>query len=264
MRREASMRILLICPVPIEFTSCRSLLALRDAGSVAGCRCARGSVAGLEAVALQSGPGKSRAAAASAAAIAAVAPDLVADTGTCGALDAGLVVGAAVIGRSCVEYDISGSGLPRRIIPEMRLPSALALLPRTQADRLVRSAVEVGQGTSLHVREGIQACGEFFIQSPGVREALSTLTSGLAANWETAAVFVAALRAGLPPLSIRGVSDLGDERSLSDFRHNARRVCRELYAYVRSLAESGWFTQVHGRWRDAGISAARAAREVLP
>ena len=55
------MRILLICPVPIEFTSCRSLLALRDVGSVAGCRCARGSVAGLEAVALQSGPGKSRA-----------------------------------------------------------------------------------------------------------------------------------------------------------------------------------------------------------
>lgn len=258
------MRILLTCPVPIEFTSCRSLLALRDTTAVSGCRTARGSVSGLEIVALQSGPGKARAAAAAAAAIAAVAPDLVVDTGTCGALDGALVVGAVVVGRSCVEYDISGSGLPRRIIPEMRLPSALALLPRQPADRLLRHAVEVGQGTDLHVRGGVQACGEFFIQSPGVRDSLAALTGGLGANWETAGVFVASLRAGLPPLSIRAVSDLGDERSLEEFRRNARGVCRGLYAFVRSLAESGWFTQVHGRWLDAGITAARAAREVLP
>jgi adenosylhomocysteine nucleosidase len=258
------MRILMICPVPIEFTSCRSLLSLRDAGVLAGCRCARGSVAGLEAVAVQSGPGKARAAAASAAAIAAVAPDLVVDSGTCGALEAGLVIGAAIIGRACVEYDISGSGLPQRIIPEMRLPSALALLPRPSADRLVRSAVEVGRGTDLHAREGVQACGEFFIQSPVVRDRLAALTGALAASWETAGVFVAALRAGVPPLSIRAVSDLGDERSLRDFRRNARRVSRALYAYVRSLAASGWFGQLDGRWRDAGIPAAKLTREVLP
>ncbi|MCK7520893.1 MAG: hypothetical protein MZV64_25965 [Ignavibacteriales bacterium] len=41
----------------------------------------------MDFVALQSGPGKARAAAAAAAAIAAFAPDLVVDTGTCGALD---------------------------------------------------------------------------------------------------------------------------------------------------------------------------------
>jgi adenosylhomocysteine nucleosidase len=264
MRGEAPVRILLICPVPIEFTSCRSMLSLRDAGPVAGCRSARGPVAGVEMVALLSGPGKARAAAAAAAAIAAVAPDLVADTGTCGALDAGLVEGAAIVGRSCVEYDISGSGLPRRIIREMRLPSALALLSRPQADRLVRAAIEIGRGTDLHVREGDQACGEFLIQSPAVRDPLATLTGALAANWETAGVFVAALRAGVPPVSLRTVSDLGDERAIQDFRRNARRVCRELYGFVRSLAESGWFAQLHGRWRDAGIDPARAAREVLP
>ena len=258
------MRILIICPVPVEFTSCRSLLSLRDAGTVAGCRCARASVAGLDAVALQTGPGKARAAAATAAAIAAVAPDLVVDTGTCGALDAGLVVGAVIVGRSCVEYDISGSGLPRRIIREMRLPSALPLLPRPQAERLVRAAVEVGRGTGLHVRAGDQACGEFLIQSPAVRDPLAALTGALAANWETAGVFIAALRAGLPPVSLRTVSDLGDERSTQDFRRNARQVSRGLYGCVRSFAESGWFVQVQERWRDAGITPARAAGEVLP
>lgn len=258
------MRILLICPVPIEFTSCRSLLSLRDAGHVAGCRSARAPVAGVDFVALQSGPGKARAAAAAAAAIAAFAPDLVVDTGTCGALDPELVVGTVVIGRSCVEYDIAGSGLPRRIIPEMRLPSALSLLPRSPMDRLLRAAVEVGRGTDHHVRHGVQACGEYFIDSPDLRDPLAALTGALAADWESAGVYVAALRAGLPPLSIRSVSDLGDERSLAEFRRNARRVSRELYGFLRSLAEAGWFARLHDRWREAGISATRLAREVLP
>lgn len=258
------MRILIICPVPVEFTSVRSLLSLRDAACVAGCRSARGTVAGLHAVALQSGPGKARAAAATAGAIAALAPDLVVDSGTCCALEAGLVVGAVVLGRACVEYDIAGSHLPRRIIPEMRLPSALSLLPRPQSDRLVRAAVEVGRGNGVHLCAGLQACGEYFVQSPAARDPLAALTGALAANWETAGVFVAALRAGVPPLSLRAVSDLGDERSLADFRANARRVSRGLYGFVRSLAEAGWFAQVHGRWREAGIDAARTAREVLP
>jgi adenosylhomocysteine nucleosidase len=264
MRGGSPVRILLICPVPVEFTNCRSLLSLRDAGSVTGCRCARGAVAGLEAVALQSGPGKARAAAAAAAAIAAFAPDLVVDTGLCGALDPGLVVGAVIVGRACLEYDISGTGLPRRIIREMRLPSALQLLPRAQAGRLVREAVEIGQGAGVHVREGEQACGEFLIQSPAVRDPLAALTGAVAATWETAGVFVAALRAGIPPASLRAVSDLGDERAVQEFRRNARPVSRGLYALVRSLAESGCFGQLCGRWRDAGISSARAAREVLP
>jgi adenosylhomocysteine nucleosidase len=258
------VRILLVCPVPVEFTSCRSLLSLRDVAAVAGCRCARGSSAGLELAALQSGPGKARAGAAAASAIAAFEPDVVVDTGTCGALDAGLVVGAAILGRSCIEYDISGSGLPRRIIAEMRLPSALALLPRAQADRLVRAAVEVAQGIDLHAREGVQACGEFFIQSPEVRDPLAALTGALAANWETAGVFVAALRAGVPPLSIRGISDLGDERSLRDFRRNARRVSRALYGFIRSLVASGWFSRFDDRWRDAGIARSRLVKSVLP
>jgi adenosylhomocysteine nucleosidase len=261
---EASVRILLNCPVPVEFTSCRSLLSLRDAGHVAGCRCARAPVAGVDFVALQSGPGKARAAAAAAAAIAAFAPDLVVDTGTCGALDPELVVGTVVIGRSCVEYDIAGSGLPRRIMPEMRLPSALSLLPRSPMDRLLRAAVEVGRGTDHHVRHGIQACGEFFIDSPKLRDRLAALTGALAADWESAGVFVAALRAGLPPVSVRSVSDLGDERSLADFRRNARRVSRELYGFLRSLAEAGWFARLHDRGREAGIPASRLVREVLP
>ena len=192
------MRILLICPVPIEFTSCRSLLVAarrrhrgglplrariggrpRDGGRAVGAgQGPRGRGRG------GGNPGSSH-------------PDLVVDTGTCGALDAGLVVGAVVIGRSCVEYDISGSGLPRRIIPEMRLPSALALLPRPQRGQAgaCRRRGRPGDRPARAARERRRAASSSS-NRPAVRDSLAALTGALAANWETAGVFVAALRAG--------------------------------------------------------------------
>lgn len=258
------MRILVACPIPLEFTSCRSQLGLRDQGHLAGCRAARGSVAGLDVVAVQTGPAKARAAAATAAAIDALQPDLVLDSGTCSALDGTLVVGGVVLALGSLEYDISGSGLPRRLIPEMKLPSALALLPRLAAERLAREAIETGRGVETHVSRGLQACGEFFIQSTDVRNSLRALTGALAANWETAGVFVGALRAGVPPVSLRIVSDLGDERALKEFRRNARRTSRELYRYLRTLAESGWFQGLGDCWREQGPPAARLHRSVLP
>ncbi len=258
------MRVLLVCPIPLEFTSCRSQLGLRDHGQLAGCRSARGHAAGVDFTAVQAGPAKARAAAATVAAIDALAPDLVVDTGTCGALDGGQIVGAVVMGTECLEYDITGSGLPRRMIAEMKLPSALALLPRATAERLVRDAVEIGRGLEMHVERGTQACGEFFIQSDEVRDSLRSLTGAVAANWETAGVFVGSLRSGIPPISIRAITDLGDERSLKEFRRNARRTARDLYRYVRSLAEAGWFQELAACWRDQGTAAARLSRTVLP
>ncbi len=55
------MRVLVICPIPIEFTSCRTALSLRDGKPVLGCRTSQGSIASLEIMALRvrtrEGPG---------------------------------------------------------------------------------------------------------------------------------------------------------------------------------------------------------------
>ena len=259
-----AVRILLICPIPIEYMMCRTALSLRDGPRVQGCRTARGLVGNVDVMAIETGPAKARAAAATVAGISHFQPDLAVDTGTCGALDGDLIIRAVVVGTSCLEYDISGGGMPSRIIAEMRLPSAFDFLPRKDGQKLVRELTELGKDRGLHVRAGVQACGEFFIQSPEVRDPLAALTGALAANWETAGVFVAALRAGVPPLSIRGISDLGDERSLRDFRRNARRVSRALYGFIRSLVASGWFSRFDDRWRDAGIARSRLVKSVLP
>ncbi len=245
------MRLLLICPIPLEYASCRTALALRDASSILGCRVARGAVGAADIMAVESGPAKARAAASTVAAISSFQPDLVADTGTCAALDGDLIVNAVVLGLSCLEYDISGYGLPHRIIPEMKLPSIFDLLARRDSQKHIRQLTELGKDRGLHVRTGVQACGEFFIQSAQVRESLQAVSGAIASSWETAGVFVAALRARIPPLSIRIVSDLGDEDALRDFRRNARRCSQRLYRFLRDGLEAGWFAGLYEQWKQA-------------
>ncbi len=239
----------MICPIPLEFTSCRTALSLRDSARVLGCRTSRGSIANVEIVALESGPAKARAASATVAGISQFQPDIVMDSGTCAALDGDLIVNSIVLGLSCLEFDISGSGLPARIIPEMRLPSALQIIPRREAQKLARSAAELGNGLGQQVRSGVQACGEFFIQSAQVRESLHAVSAAAACNWETAGVFIGALRARVPPLSLRAISDFGDEDSTRDFRKNARRSAQELYRFIRAGVESGWLMDFFTQWK---------------
>jgi adenosylhomocysteine nucleosidase len=259
------VRVLLICPIPLEYTGCRTALSLRDSAAMLGCRSARGAVGSVDILAVETGPGKARAAVATVGAAAAFQPDLVVDSGTCGALDADLIVGAIVLGSTCLEYDISGTGLPGRLIPEMKLPSALDLLPKKDAQKLRRSFTEMGKDRGLHVRAGSQACGEFLIQSTQVRETLHSVTGSTACAWETAGVFVAALRSGIPPLSIRVVSDLGDEDALRDFRRNARRCAASLYKFLRDALEAGWFASFHEAWKAAPRThTERLAQKVLP
>jgi adenosylhomocysteine nucleosidase len=246
---EAPLRILLICPIPLEFTVCRTALVLHEAQDVLGCRTARGSVGSVDIMAIETGPAKARAASATIAGIDHFQPDLVVDTGTCGAIDGELIVRAIVLGLSCLEYDISGDGLPRRILQEMKLPSAFDFLPRREAQKLVRTLTELAKDRGLHLRAGVQACGEFFIQSAPVRESLFALSGAAACNWESAGVFVGALRACVPPLSLRVVSDLGDEDSLRDFRRNARKCAQDLYRFVRDALEAGWFSSFYEQWK---------------
>ena len=63
-----------------------------------------------------------------------------------------MIVGTIVLGVSCLEYDISGYGLPHRVIPEMKLPSVFDLFPRRESQELSRAFTEQGKDHGLQVR----------------------------------------------------------------------------------------------------------------
>jgi hypothetical protein len=56
----ACVRVLLICPIPLEYTTCRTALGLRDAQAVPGCRIGRGTVGSVDILAVETGPAKAR------------------------------------------------------------------------------------------------------------------------------------------------------------------------------------------------------------
>ncbi len=243
------MKILVNCPVPAEFNACREVLALRDIPRLAGCRAARREVSGQEVLAVESGPGKARAASAASAAIPAMGCDMVLDSGSCAGVAPGAVIGEIILAGDCFEYDISGYGIPSRSIAEMHLPSAFAFLSPGDRDALQRRAVEEAGAAGERLRLDRQLCGEYVVQSLERREHLYGLFQAGGANWETAGVYVAGLRHSLPVLSMRVVTDLGNERALADFRRNVRPAARRLYRAVEALLVTGWFSHFAERWQ---------------
>jgi len=259
------VKVLLVCPFPPEFNACRETLGLRDSRPVSGCRAARGTAGNNDVFAVESGPAKARAAAATVAGSLAYTPHLVVDTGSCAGTEPGAFAGQLILCRDCYEYDIGGGGFPTRSIPEMKLPSAVSLLPSADRETLLREAGETGSSESFQVRVGNQACGELLIQSQAMREALYSLFQASGANWESAGVFIGALKNRLPPLSIRVVTDLGNEQALNDFRANIRKKARELYRYIQVLAEYGWFDHFLECWQRLDPAAVeRLPQNVLP
>jgi len=252
------MKLLVLCPIPVEYAACREVLNLRDLPSVAGCRAGRGLLGNCEVLAMASGPGKARSASAAAAGIRHFSPDAVLDSGSCAGIEPGTEIGTMILARECYETDISGSCFPQRRIPEMRLPSAFGFLSAPAAESLLAEAVERGEASGWRVRLGVQACGEFLISSSLMRSELYRIFQAAAGNWETAGVFVAALKSALPALSLRVVTDLGDENALRDFRRNIKRLSKNLYRYLTLLLEYGWFERLLEEWGRLERSAVEA------
>ncbi len=242
------MKLFFICPIPVEFNSCREILRLRDTSPLMGCKTGRCVIGNSEIIAIESGPAKARAASATAAGCIHYCPDLVIDSGTCAGIEPGAIVGQIIVSECCYEYDISGNGFPAKSIPEMKLPSGFNILSSSIRESLQRDAVLKGRSSGFSVRVGTQACGEYLIGSLSMREALFSLFHVSGSNWETAGVFIAALKNNIPPISIRVVSDLGNENTLRDFRKNVKRKSKDLYRYIQLLIETGWFSRFIEAW----------------
>jgi nucleoside phosphorylase len=244
------MKLLVLCPIPVEFSACREVLALRELPELAGCRCgyaAAGAVGAAELYCLETGPGKARAAAGALLGIQRFGPDLLVDSGSCAGIEPASAIGQIVLAGECFEADLAGTPFPRRLLPEMRLPSAFGFLPPEAAEALQKEAAESGEAGCLRI--GSQACGEFLIHSQQLRGELHRVFRAAGGNWETAGVFIAALRSCLPALSFRIVTDLGDQNALLDFRRQVKPRARELYRYLSALLAAGWFERFLERWR---------------
>ena len=141
---------------------------------------------------------------------------------------------------------------------EMELESGFRFLPESAREALICRAGVCAGKLDLRVIEGAQASGEFFINSSGLKNRLFDLFRTAGGNWETAAVFVSALRASLPALSLRVVSDLGEGEAMKEFRSHARSEARNLFRLIDALVAAGWFHDLLNEWRNVKASVKRS------
>jgi len=217
------MNLVVVCPLPQEYRAVKRALGLEPVQSRLGRKHAEGGRVPIRVSSVLSGPGPKRAAAATSAVLETDAFDLVVDFGTCAALARDLSIGDILLATECVGFTASGRDGP---VSRGR-PCGLRAHPSLAAD-----------GT---VKIGRQASGRIVVAGRKRRRSIREATEADAVNWETAAVFGRALDRGVPAVSLRIVTDLGDRHALSDFRRQVGAQSARLADFLSTLIESGWF-----------------------
>ncbi len=154
---------------------------------------------------LVSGPGKVRAAAATARALSAQRPSELISLGTAAALKDGFE-GLHVIGKS-IQYDFDGDAIFELTGERFGLP------------------LELGEGPSL-------ATGDRFISDSQTRARLAKLADLV--DMEGYAVAAVAQSFGVPVRIVKQVSDDGDEQALKSWRDSVAQCAELLAGWVRS------------------------------
>ncbi|HUP03562.1 MAG TPA: hypothetical protein VMU19_06210 [Bryobacteraceae bacterium] len=184
------MRILFIAADRMEFsgalthTSALRDLPLRAAWARAG------RIGGHDAVMVANGAGAARAAAALEDACSHFHPEIVVNTGFCGALDPSLAVASVVVATQVIAGEAHFPALP------VRSSSPFSAGPVCSIDRVAQTAAE---------KRGLRATG------------------ACAVEMEAAGVAAAAQARGLPFYCIRTVTDLAEETLRNDFNQALRR-----------------------------------------
>ncbi|MBN1412286.1 MAG: 5'-methylthioadenosine/S-adenosylhomocysteine nucleosidase [Spirochaetales bacterium] len=234
------MKIVIITALKQEFSAAEKSFPFKVYRNGCGLNEGRCVIGNTEVVVVQSGVGKARAAAATAFTVSSEKPDMVIDTGCCGALRDNLKVGDIVCCLDCIEYDMAGTGFPVRYKKWMRLPSAFMLLDSKARRQLEEQAGKYGKCKLL---PGNMASGEFVIKDASTRKNLAEKLKACACDWETAGVFISALLKSVPVLSFRIVTDMADAGAVVAFLVNVLPQGRALYTFLLRLMEGGWFAR---------------------
>jgi adenosylhomocysteine nucleosidase len=236
------MKILLVCPMRCEYNAAQRIFKRIKKSILYNFHMCYLRVGNNDVHIINSGEGKVRAGIAAAFCIQYVQPDIILDTGSCGSLCDSLFNGTIVVAGRCYEYDISGHGLPEKKLKRMVI--------RTGFDNFSENCI-IKERECVHCGE--QACGEMIIDSEEKRKLLRNLFNACACNWETAGVFICALKQNIPCLSIRIVTDQADGNAYKDFMKNIHQYTEKLYNYLNTCIKREWLSYIKDVWDNKKI-----------
>ena len=196
----------------------------------AGRRFAVGTLAGKDAVVVQSGIGKVAAAITAQILIDAFAVDALLNTGMAGGLDPRLAVKDLVIATAALQhdFDITAFGHARGFMyGEDDQKPTLFVADTVLREKAKAAAAQVLPAGSKAI-DGVIASGDIFVDDSTLKAQLRDGFGAAAAEMEGAAIAQTAVANGVPFVILRTISDLAE--------HQANVSFDELEQYVGTLA----------------------------
>ncbi|WP_243118368.1 5'-methylthioadenosine/S-adenosylhomocysteine nucleosidase [Actinomyces wuliandei] len=192
-----------------------------------------------EVILLRSGIGLVAAASALTAALTQVRPQVVISAGTTGGLGTQVEVGdvCASTALAFTDADATAFGYLHGQTPGQPeifhgAPSLLARLGRVGEPALRAATPSSGQA---HMRIGQMLAGSSFVTEANVATVRRVFPSAISTDMESTALAQVAASAGLPFLSVRGVSDLCGPQAGRDFHMGAQEAAARSAAVVLAL-----------------------------
>ncbi|MCR6689488.1 5'-methylthioadenosine/S-adenosylhomocysteine nucleosidase [Cellulomonas sp.] len=212
--------------------------AARD---VAGATWRRLRLVGRDVLLVRSGVGLVNAAASAALALAVHPPTILLSAGSAGGLGVGVRVGDVVVGTEHVYTgaDARAFGYVLGQVPGM--PATYAGDPTLHADALAAAAALGPWADAPHdvrVLPGAIVAGDVFVDADRVGPVREAFPAALATDMETTALAQTAFRAGVPFLSVRGISDLCSPMEAGEFATHVDDAADRSAAVVAALLAS--------------------------
>lgn len=202
-----------------------------EAHEIAGRTFVRGTLAGCDAVVVQSGIGKVAAAVTAQILIDRFSVGILLNSGMAGGLDPRLAVKDLVVGTAAIQhdFDLTAFGHAPGYICGKDDTIATAFCADEQLVALALDAAAEVLPAGSKAITGIIASGDIFVDDSALKSRIIAEFGAAAAEMEGAAIAQTAAANGVPFLILRAISDLAE--------HQANVSFDELERYVGQLAE---------------------------
>lgn len=234
----------IICPVPIEYQTCRDSLRLKSEVESRGRLISSRLAKGINVVAVEAGPGKIQSASATQFIIDQFKPDIIVDVGAAGSLSPRVSIFDIVCGEFAYEYDIYPLDEFSRFADDLTTCTILLDLSEDAQNILHQFAERIKREKSIGFVIGNIASGERVVNKKAVREELHTAFQAIACNWETSAVLKTAQLNGVKAISFRVITDRAGEEMSKELKANWKRSLMILFPVVEEFLFGGWLLRI--------------------
>jgi adenosylhomocysteine nucleosidase len=240
---NSDIKVGIICPLDIEYKSCKKILKLHHETELAGRLISSRREKDIEVIAVKAGVGKICCASAAQLIIDKFQPAYIFDIGAAGSLSEELNINDIVCGEYSFEYDAcTGKKLGKTPPDDDKTFTVISKPPCKKVFQEFSSWVRETMGMTIQF--GNIACGEKDVKNTEFKQKLRQELDAITCNWESSAVLKTAQINGVKSFSLRVIVDFADESMNDDFNANCQKALEVMFPVLNEFIFEGWINRI--------------------